>query len=50
MTGRQIRLKGFRITKAGRLERDAKRLDVSRRLQRQSHSKKVRIVRRSAPR
>jgi hypothetical protein len=44
---RRINLKGFRLTKAGRLERDPRRLDVSRRLKQQS-SKKIRVKRRGA--
>jgi hypothetical protein len=48
---RQIRLKGFRVTKAGRVERDPRRLSVSDRLKEQSrNSKRVRIARRTQPR
>ena len=49
MTGRKIAIKGFRIGKGGRIERDTRRLDVSTRL-RQKASKRVRPVRRTAPR
>ena len=43
VTGHQIRLPGFRVDKKGRLIRDAKRLDVSRQLQRR-RSKRVRVA------
>jgi hypothetical protein len=42
---RVIRLKGFRVDKAGKVVRDQRRLDVSARL-RQRASKKVRVARR----
>jgi hypothetical protein len=42
LTGHRINLKGFRLTKEGKLVRDERRLDVSTRL-RQRASKKVRI-------
>jgi hypothetical protein len=38
-------LKGFRLTKGGRIERDQRRLDVSTRLKQQA-SRKTRVVRR----
>jgi hypothetical protein len=40
----RIQLKGFRLSKDGKLVRDERRLDVSARL-RMRNSKKVRIVR-----
>lgn len=42
---RAIRLKGFRLDKAGKVVRDQRRLDVSTRLK-QAASKRVRVVRR----
>jgi hypothetical protein len=41
---RIVQLKGFRISKAGRIEPDPKRLDASARL-RQRGSKKIRVAR-----
>jgi hypothetical protein len=50
MTGRRIQLKGFKITKAGKLERSTAHLPVNLRLQKQA-SKRVRVVsRRTAAR
>jgi hypothetical protein len=46
MLGCRIVLKGFRL-QAVRIERDPRRLDVSKRLKRQS-SKKIRVKRRGA--
>jgi hypothetical protein len=48
MTGRRIRLKGFRIGKGGKVERDQRRLPVKLRLQKKARTK-VRVVRRRAP-
>ena len=48
-TGIKTALKGWRIDKAGRVVKDARRLDVSARL-RQHNSKKVRVARRGAAR
>jgi hypothetical protein len=45
MTGRRVQLKGFRLTKAGRLERDVRRLDVSTRLKLRGN-RKIRVKRR----
>ena len=42
MTGRRIKLPGYRLSKDGALVKDARRLDVSARL-RQRGSKKVRV-------
>lgn len=42
---RQIALKGFRLSKSGKLVRNERRLDVSARL-RQRSSKKVRVAKR----
>lgn len=47
-SGRQVKVKGFRFTKDGRLVKDAKRLDVSTRLK-QKNSKRVRVARRGTP-
>jgi hypothetical protein len=47
MTGHKIALRGFRIGKGGKVERDQRRLDVSARL-RQKSSKRVRVSRRVA--
>lgn len=45
---RPIQLKGFKINKGGRVERDPRRLSVSERLKQQSrNSKRVRIARRT---
>jgi hypothetical protein len=49
MTGRRIHLKGFRLSKASRVERDLKSLPVNLRLQKKA-SKKVRVARRRTPR
>jgi hypothetical protein len=46
MTSRLIAIPGFRLTKAGKLVRDERRLDVSTRLKLRS-SKRVRVVPRS---
>jgi hypothetical protein len=43
MTGRRIRLPGFRLDKHGKPVRDDRRLDVSTRLKQKS-SKKVRVA------
>jgi hypothetical protein len=48
MTGRRVTLKGYRIGKGGKVERDQRRLDVSARL-RQKASKRVRVAKRAAP-
>ncbi len=42
---RAIAIKGYRISKAGRIEQDPRRLSVSKRLQVQS-SRKVRVAKR----
>lgn len=42
-------IKGFRLTKAGRIEKDPKHLDVSARLRRKG-SKKVRVARKGQTR
>jgi hypothetical protein len=44
---RPVTIKGFRIGKGGRIERDPKHLDVSARL-RQRGSKKIRVARRQS--
>ena len=44
-SGRQLKIKGFRLTKDGKLVKDATRLDVAARL-RQRNSRKVRVVKR----
>jgi hypothetical protein len=47
MTGRRIKLKGFKLSQAGKVERDPRRLNVSQRLKQQSrNSKRIRIARR----
>lgn len=47
MTGHRLALKGFRISKAGKVEKDPRRLSVSERLKQQSkNSKRVRVARR----
>lgn len=45
---RQIRLKGYRITKGGKVVKDFRRLPVNLRLQKQA-SRKVRVAKRTAP-
>ena len=51
MTGRQIQIRGFKLDKAGKLVRDARRLSVSDRLKQQSrNSKRVRVAKRTTPR
>ena len=51
MTGRQIRLPGFRLGKAGKVERNQRRLNVSQRLKQQDRNRtRVRVTRRTAPR
>jgi hypothetical protein len=48
MTGRRINLKGFRIGKAGKVERDPRRLSVSQRLkERYRNSRRVRVDKRT---
>jgi hypothetical protein len=49
MTGRRIQIKGFKLTKGGKVERDLRSLPVNLRLQKQA-SKKVRVIRRTTPR
>ncbi len=44
MSGQRIQLKGWRVTKEGKLVRDVKRLDVSAQL-RMRASKRVRVQR-----
>jgi hypothetical protein len=46
---RQIKLPGYRIGKAGKLERDVRRLSVSQRLKQQT-SKRVRVAKEPTPR
>lgn len=43
---RQIAIKGFKVSKAGKVEKDQRRLDVSARL-RQRDSKRVKVARRA---
>jgi hypothetical protein len=43
---RPIQLKGFKLSKAGKVERDQRRLDVSTRIKKQA-SRKVRVTRRT---
>jgi len=49
MTGRKIRIPGFKLDKAGRPVPDERRLDVSTRLKRKA-GKRVRVIRRTASR
>jgi hypothetical protein len=50
MTGHRIPIpRGWRVDRHGRLVKCVKHLDVSRRLQKQA-SKKVRVIKRTAPR
>ena len=46
--GRQVKVKGFRLDKDGRLVKETKHLDVSTRLK-QKNSKRVRVARRGTP-
>jgi hypothetical protein len=47
MTGRRIKLKGFKLSKAGKVEADQRRLNVSQRLKQKSrNSKRIRVARR----
>lgn len=49
MSGRKIKLAGYRIGKGGKVQRDPKRLPVNLRLK-EAASKRVRVVRRITPR
>lgn len=44
-SGRKVKIPGYRLTKEGKLVKNAKRLDVSAQL-RQRNSRKVRVVKR----